>query len=131
MAVTDGDTLKILVGTTTTVIRLNGIDAPEKAQAFGTQSKNSLSSLAFGKTITVYPAGKDRYSRVLGWVFVGSTSVNSEQVKRGFAWWYRQYAPKEAKLAALETSARKARVGLWSDATPVAPWQWRSTSKKS
>jgi endonuclease YncB( thermonuclease family) len=106
-------------------IRLYGIDAPEKAQAFGTQSKKALSDLAFGKDLKVYSKGTDRYGRLLAWLFVGSTPINSEMVKTGLAWWYQKYSPKEKKLADLETEARKNRRGLWRDAAPVAPWNFR------
>ncbi len=55
VAITDGDTLKVLYveGETKSEIkiRLFGIDAPEKKQAFGTQAKTALSELAFGKDL--------------------------------------------------------------------------------
>lgn len=106
-------------------VRLFGIDAPEKRQAFGQQAKNFASQFAFGKNVTIYSKGTDRYGRVLGWVFVGSQSLNASLVENGLAWWYRQYAPNEIKLAQMEQRARAARRGLWRDAQPVAPWSWR------
>jgi endonuclease YncB( thermonuclease family) len=106
-------------------IRLYGIDTPEKAQAYGTRAKQFTSTLAFGKPVKVFSKGMDRYGRVLAWIFVGSTCVNAQLVSNGLAWWYRQYSPNEAKLAQLEAQARSARRGLWADAAPVAPWEYR------
>jgi len=129
VAITDGDTLRVLYVTGETKseikIRLYGIDAPEKSQAFGTQAKQALSALAFGKDLTVYSKGRDRYGRLLAWLTVGSTPINAEMVKAGFAWHYRKYAPKETELAQLEADARNNRRGLWIDAAPVAPWEFR------
>ena len=51
VSVADGDTITVLdADKTQHKIRLNGIDAPEKAQPFGQRSKQSLSDLVFGKT---------------------------------------------------------------------------------
>jgi hypothetical protein len=41
------------------------------------------------------------------------------------AWWYKKYAPGDATLARLEAEARAAKRGLWAQASPIAPWDWR------
>ncbi len=129
VAITDGDTLRVLYveGETKSEIkiRLFGIDAPERKQAFGTQAKKALSDLAFGKDLTVTSTGRDRYGRLLAWLTVGSTPINARLVENGFAWHYRKYAPKETELADLEADARANRRGLWIDAAPIAPWDYR------
>jgi len=52
--IADGDTITVLDHTNTQHrIRLQGIDAPEKAQAFGNASRKHLASLVAGKTVTV------------------------------------------------------------------------------
>ena len=54
IGVLDGDTIEVLdVSKVTHRIRLTGIDAPEKAQAFGQRSKEHLSGLVFGKQVEV------------------------------------------------------------------------------
>ena len=85
------------------------------------------SELAFGKTVTVRPFGKDRYGRVLGDVVLPDGRVlNEELVTAGMAWHYTRYS-KDETLARLERRAREARVGVWSKARPVAPWEFRAT----
>ncbi len=126
VGITDGDTITVLYGTTQVKVRLNGIDCPEKRQAFGARAKQLTSELAFGKTVTVRPTGKDRYGRTLGEVILPDGRVlNQELVAAGMAWHYTQYS-KDRTLARLERQAREARVGLWSDARPVAPWEFRT-----
>ena len=59
--VADGDTITVLRDRTQVKVRLLEIDAPEKAQAFGTKSKESLSEMCFGKAAELADKGKDRY----------------------------------------------------------------------
>ena len=51
--------------------------------------------------------------------------VHVDQRRSGFVWWLRKYAPGDATLAWLEAEARAARRGLWSQASPIAPWDSR------
>jgi micrococcal nuclease len=52
-------------------------------------------------------------------------SLNREMVREGMAWWYRKYAPNDRELATLETEAKAAQRGLWSQPNPIPPWDWR------
>jgi endonuclease YncB( thermonuclease family) len=129
VTVLDGDTLDVLVDQRPVRVRLWGIDAPEKDQAFGQKSKESLSTCAFGRPVAVTVRGKDRYDRALGTVFAGAIDCNRRQVHAGMAWWYQKYAPQAADLAADEARARNARVGLWVDPAPVPPWAFRAAKR--
>ena len=131
----DGDTLTVLdAAKVQHKIRLSGIDAPEKAQAFGNRSKQSLSDLAFDKTVTVETGKRDRYGREVGKVLVNGRDVNLVQVERGMAWHYKAYqreqSPSDRKLYdAAEGEARAAKRGLWRDAEPVPPWDYRKSKR--
>lgn len=72
VGVHDGDTLTLLVDRTQYEIRLDGIDAPELGQDFGTRAKQALSKACVGKTSKVETHGQDRYGRTLGEVFDGT-----------------------------------------------------------
>jgi endonuclease YncB( thermonuclease family) len=120
VGVSDGDTITVLRGRTLVKIRLHGIDAPETGQDFGTRAKQAASELAFGEVVTVQPRGTDRYGRTVAVVLLpDGRNLNHELVRSGYAWWYRTYAPGDATLAWLETEARGARRGLWSQASPI------------
>ncbi|MFA7351673.1 MAG: thermonuclease family protein [Methylotenera sp.] len=123
--VTDGDTVVILTdGHQQIKIRLNAIDAPEKKQAFGNKSKESLANLCAGKDATVNVGGVDKYGRTIGELFCQGKSANVHQVENGFAWVYRKYS-NDANLIALEAEAKLNGRGLWFDPDPVAPWDFR------
>ncbi len=92
VGVVDGDTITVLdADKVQHKIRLSGIDAPEKKQPFGNRSKESLSALAFDKTVNVETSKRDRYGRQIGKVLVNGRDVNPVQVERGMASFYRQY----------------------------------------
>jgi len=124
VGVSDGDTLTVTKAGRGTKVRLVEIDAPESRQDYGQRSKQSLSELCFGKNATIRDEGHDKYGRVLGRVFCDGIDANAKQVKRGMAWFYVQYG-KDTALKLAEAEARAAKLGLWADANPIPPWEYR------
>jgi endonuclease YncB( thermonuclease family) len=132
VGISDGDTLTVLHHEYPLKVRLHGVDAPEKRQAFGTQARQFTSDLVFKQTVTVVIHDMDRYGRLVVDVLLpDGRSLNRELVRAGMAWWYREYAPQDTALEALEREARDAQQGLWSDLHAVAPWEWRTQQKTS
>ena len=135
VGVADGDTITVLdADKVQHKIRLAGIDAPEKKQAFGNRSKESLSELAFDKTVDVETSKRDRYGRQIGKVLVNGRDVNLMQVERGMAWFYRKYqreqSPNDQRLyEAAEDAAKVGKRGLWRDTDPIPPWEFRRGNK--
>lgn len=125
VSVIDGDTLDVLHNGQAERIRLNGIDCPEKGQAFGKKAKQFTFALVSGKEVTVHAFRKDRHGRtVADVVLADGTNLSRELLKAGLAWWYRQYS-KDETLGILEEEARQAKRGLWVDPNPVPPWEIR------
>jgi hypothetical protein len=58
-------------------------------------------------------------------------SLQESLVQAGLAWWYQRYARNDTQLAELEREARRAKRGLWADAHPVPPWDWRRGKRAS
>jgi len=77
-------------------IRLAGIDAPERKQAYGLASRKHLASIVAGKQVTVEYQKRDRYGRIVGKVLVDGIDVCLEQVKAGFAWHYKKYQHEQS-----------------------------------
>ena len=131
IGVSDGDTITVLDTTNhERKIRLAGIDAPEKSQAFGARSKQNLSSLTFGKTVVVDWNKTDKYGRTIGKVIANGQDANLSQIKAGLAWHYKDYEKEQSAIdrkeyANAEIAARAQRLGLWLDAKPVPPWDFR------
>ena len=130
VSIADGDTITVLdAAKVQHKIRLQGIDAPEKKQAFGTKSKEQMSEKVGGEEVVVQWKEKDRYGRILGEVMVGKRHINLEMVQDGMAWHYTTYS-KSKELAKAEDEARKAKKGLWADKEPVPPWEYRKTERE-
>lgn len=131
VGVSDGDTITVLDETKERqVIRLMGIDAPEKAQAFGQKAKESLADLVFNKEVSVTWFKKDRYRRTVGQVYSEDIDVGLEQIKRGLAWHYKQYEREQSvedrsRYSIAEEQARVARIGVWSQELPIEPSNYR------
>jgi len=128
--VRDGDSIVVMRGGVGVEVRLDGIDCPELAQAFGKKAKNLTSGLVFGKAVRLVGKGKDRYDRELAEVFLlDGRSLNRELVSAGLAWWYRKYSTNRT-LEALEQTARISRRGLWADSNPAPPWEFRARNQR-
>ena len=134
--VTDGDTIVVLdSGNAQHKIRLTGIDAPERGQAYGTKSKEHLSDSVAGKFVVVEYDKYDRYERILGKVLLSGEDMNLEQIRAGLAWHYKKYQGDQTisdrvKYSDAELDARRHERGLWGDPAPMAPWDYRQAKRE-
>ena len=130
--IADGDTITILDKTNAQqIIRLQGIDAPEKGQAYGNVSRQHLVTLIAGKNVRVAWKSRDRYQRILGTVYLNEKDMNLEMLKVGLAWHYKKYDSNPV-YAKAEADARSNKLGLWRDPNPINPDRFRKvkTAKK-
>ncbi len=128
--VKDGDTLVAQHGKRHIVIRLYGIDCPEKNQTFGPKATEFTIRMTLGKIVKIRVINKDRYGRIVGIIDLPEDrTLNAELVKFGLAWWYRRYAPKDQHLKTLELQARNHHKGLWGHPMPIPPWEYRKTKR--
>jgi endonuclease YncB( thermonuclease family) len=130
VAVTDGDTLTVLVDSRQVEIHLADIDAPELKQPFGPQSRQSLADLCFDKEAVVRETGRKRNGRMIGRVDCTGTDASAEQVRLGMAWVYQRRTQSTSPLYFLEDEAQRKHTGLWADKSPVRPWIWRRGQKR-
>ena len=90
--VSDGDTIIVLDSNNQKhKVRLKGIDAPETQQEFGETSRQSLAGLVYDKEVIVLWDKRDKYARILGKIIIDGRDANYEQLKKGLAWYYKQY----------------------------------------
>lgn len=131
VAVADGDTVTVLDSSKRQYrVRLAGIDAPEKRQAFGNRSRQALASMVFRQQVFVESQKVDRYGRLIGKVFVGKVDVNRALLDVGMAWHYKEYQGEQSvedrqSYSKAESAARKGGLGLWQDRNPTPPWDFR------
>jgi len=142
--ITDGDTIVVLDSNQLEHrVRLAGIDAPERSQAFGDRARKNLSSLVAGKEVQIAWSKEDKYGRFVALVLVprpvacdppicrdGYVDANLSQVAAGFAWHYKEYereqtAQQRRDYSEAEQAAKGTEVGLWADPNPTPPWDFR------
>ncbi|MBI4290781.1 MAG: thermonuclease family protein [Betaproteobacteria bacterium] len=134
--VADGDTITVLTPDKKQLrVRLAGIDAPERKQPFGSRSRQNLSGVIHGKEVQLDCYKADQYRRQVCRVYLNGRDVGLDQVREGFAWWYRRYVNEQESrerkaYESAETEAKTRRAGLWVDKSPVPPWEWRQARRR-
>jgi endonuclease YncB( thermonuclease family)/methylphosphotriester-DNA--protein-cysteine methyltransferase len=135
ITVHDGDTVTVLDQNNKKFhIRLQGIDAPELKQSFGSVSQQNLSRLVLGKDVSIFWTKVDKYRRTVGTIRIDGRDMNIEQVKAGMAWHFKKYEDEQepqdrVTYAVAEQQARAAKLGLWQDPNPIVPGDWRQEVK--
>lgn len=131
IAVADGETITVISAKHQQLrVRLAGIDAPERQQPFARQSRENLSRWVRRKEVVVEWDQKDRYGRLIGIVLLDGREINLEQLRAGYAWWYREHTREltpeaQRRYETAEQEARTRNRGLWQQENPVPPWEWR------
>lgn len=134
--VVDGDTIHVLdAGRSLYKVRFGAIDAPERGQPYYRRSREHLSSLVAGQTVSVQWHKTDQYRRLVGKVLLKGTDVGLVQVEDGFAWYFTRFANEQSledrrAYEAAEERARKRRLNIWREGAAIPPWEERSRKRR-
>lgn len=130
VGVSAGDALTVMQSGRPKKIRLYGSDCPEKGQPYFEEARKFSSEIALGKEVRVITRTVDEGGITHGDVILpDGKTLNRELVKAGLAWWHRTHASEVKELGSLEQKAKEAKRGLWQDAQPTAPWDYRQQKK--
>lgn len=110
------------------VVRINGIDAPERGQYYGDVATAHLQWLISGKAVGLKLKQKDAYGRWIATAYLDGADIGAEMLKEGLAWHYKEH-DNNPLYAQLEAEAKQSGLGLWSDDRAVPPWEWRKMDK--
>lgn len=124
VSISDGDTLRVLVGTNEMNIRLIGIDTPEihhqdePIQCYGVAAKQGLSNLILNKEVRLEKdvSDVDKYDRYLRYIWIGDTLVNEYMTKNGYAM-ASSYPPDTKYQDLIDTGEKYAKdnlIGFWA-----------------
>ena len=137
--VSDGDTIAVDCDGEKLKLRLCGIDAPEKAQPLGSESRALMVKLVENKQVMIRPIEKDRYGRIVAEIEVKGDRrlengeyevlfVNEEMVRSGLAYEYKQYSkncPNRNRIAKAEEFAKDKKLGVWDGGNYQKPWDFK------
>lgn len=145
-SIIDGDTIIVVDSDKRqNIVRLMGIDAPGKSQAYGNRAQSHLGSLLTGQLeVAVDWQQKDGTGKIIGKVLIApedspcrnqhgcpkTLDVNLQHLKAGMAWWHPQSRTEQsqgdrAAYEAAEFDAKIHRRGLWASSYPLPPWESR------
>ena len=125
VGVQDGDTVTCLDDLNQQrKIGLADIDAPEISQDYGKTAREALAGMVFGRTVEVVDGGPAATGAPTARLSVDGIDVSRQMVATGNAW--QDPASQERSLGTDQSQAKAAKLGLWADAAPTPPWQYRS-----
>lgn len=135
VAIVNGDTIE-LASSPRYRVRLAGIDAPERNQAFGLSATHNLAELALGKTARAECRKGEHDGLRICRVYVNEKDLALAQIEAGLAWWFQHSVREQSTADAsryliAEARASRKSLGLWQEAKPVAPWVWRKKESES
>lgn len=126
--VIDGDTIEVSLNSKKETVRLIGIDAPELAdprstiECFAKEASDKAKEILTGKTITLESdptqGVRDKYGRLLCYVFIDNLNFNKLMISEGYAHEYTyQNNPYKYMLEFknAERIAKEENKGLWND----------------
>lgn len=122
----DGDTIEVAGR----IIRLKGIDAPEKDQEsfdgirIGQHALSYLKKRVLGKVVTIKYKEYDSFQRILGEVYIAGENLNEELLLMGQVIVYKDFDyPKHYRE--IEASARFAKRGIFASYGFISPSMFR------
>jgi micrococcal nuclease len=126
VGISAGSILRVIRDGREVQVHLYGVDCPERRQAFGPQARQFTRDVAYQQTVAVVVDATDRRGRLIAAVELpDGRDLSQSLVQAGYAWHDTRYAPYDRRLAQLESEARDAQRGLWAEANPIPPWEWR------
>lgn len=129
--VIDGDSLLVATARGPIEIRLYGVDCPEYDQPFSREAKVFAEKRVLGKNVMIEPVAEDSYGRTVALVAKGEDLLNKDLVSAGLAWVSPRYCKRTfcSSWKTDERIARQGKIGLWRDADPDPPWQWKRSKR--
>ncbi|WP_430415289.1 thermonuclease family protein [Parasphingorhabdus sp.] len=129
--VVDGDTIRL----DNKLVRLFGIDAPEKSQKCGVgdditmcghRSTAVLQKMAGGQIVECVKQSNDQYGRDVAICYSSGVDIGRQMVRTGWALAYRKYSYKYVED---EELAKRALLGVWKGEFK-RPAEWRSDRRQ-
>lgn len=135
ISVLDGDSMLIEFEGRSQQVRLIGIDAPERGQEYGDQARAFAMQRCFGKTVQLEfdVKRKDRFGRLLAYVYCNGNMVNETLVREGLALavTYKPNTKHQKKLEQAQSLAKRNRAGFWlRGGLKQTPYEWRRQHKR-
>ena len=130
LAIEDSDRVKVAADDGNVYsVKLLGVDAPDENQSYFKKARKRLSELLDGKDVTLMLRTNER-DEAYATIFVGGDDVGLHLIREGLAWFSPSRATTQndadqTQYKSAEAAAKAAKLGLWDDKEPIAPWAFR------
>ena len=125
VAVTDGHTLTVLLGSRRVQVQLAHVDSPVGTQRHAIGSRQSLIALCGGEPVELRVHHERADGSMVASAGCNGKDAGAEQLRRGMAIIDAKSGAADARLSMLEHEARAARRGVWADARAWRPSESR------
>jgi endonuclease YncB( thermonuclease family) len=127
-AIAKGDSFTLVSQKLPVKIRLLAVAVPEGNQPYSSIASQHLSDLILNKFVVVRYSALEEF--LVGQVFIGDTDIGAQMIRDGVAWYdkseERMLTETERQVYQMSMdAARSEHRGLWQDAAPLAPWDYR------
>lgn len=113
-SIVDGDTVHVEApNRRTLIVRLDGIDTPERGEPFSAQATRATRVMLFTNKVTLTGTDVDRYGRLVARVHVGGVDVSEALVRQGLACHFTRYS-SDPVLARAQLDAQRWAIGFWA-----------------
>lgn len=127
-AIAAPDKLSITINGDVRDFRLYGVDCPEPGQPFHEEALAYVTEKALDKTVTIEVLATDSLGlEVVRVILPGYVNLNNTLLSKGLGWWDEPNAPEDGVLKRDSAKALIDEAGLWSEAAPLAPWDYRKS----
>ena len=129
-AVSDGDTIKVVIDGKQETVRLIGVDTPETkdprkpVQCYGQVASAYTTNMVMGKSVRLESDDsqqqRDKYGRLLRYVYLSDgTLINQLLIESGHAYEYTYKVPNhfQSQFKQAATDAQANQIGLWNPKT--------------
>jgi endonuclease YncB( thermonuclease family) len=112
--VLDGDSMEVVIDGSSDEIRLLGINAPERGECLGDESRTAMIDAVEGKQVVLHGSERDRFGRLLTYLEVDGSPVGWLQVRRGMAIALTVDHPRLGAYGRAEDDAFIDEIGIWA-----------------
>lgn len=126
--VLEGDRLLVKHGGTLEEVRLYGVDCPEAGQAEAEAAKDFTARKVLNQDVTLEERARDKENKpVVDVLLADGSNLGALLLESGLAWWDTNNTPTQAKYKGLNAKAIVGQVGIFKEAAPLAPWDYRKS----
>lgn len=129
--VIDGDTLTVIDSKRKSyVVQMDGVDAPELDQPYGSSSKLHLERRVLRKNVVLLWHKTTTNGTLIAKVTLNNGDINLLQIRTGSAWasgrvTVSNFNPDSGQYASAQADAKKKLLGLWRAEGVISPAEWR------